>query len=300
MNDSFDEVQQKLTALEEKYAEDLTRSETQLVELAQSALRQWCEGWRDPEAVSKLAVEARLHRKFLMCFPLAAHAMNQIEAALTVRHTFPWVAAASTRIAFEHALTAQWVLLTADGEIRLKAGFDYGDHIRADRFIKGIRQLGEEDQEFPEAAHGLSADQLERLVRTRPDEPGPPNVEGICKRFSSGGAENLLYDIHRELSGAVHPSLSLLRAHLHFTSTGQVSGIDSFGACDAPVMFGRELALSAVWALYAVEVCRFGQARMGQIAAMGTDAGLPVDLRKQRPAARQTTQGSISLLASTA
>jgi hypothetical protein len=242
-------------------------------------LGQWRKWWRNPEAVSKLAVEARLHRKFLMCFPLAAHAMNHIEAALTARRTFPWVAKASTRIAFEHALTAQWVLLTADGEVRLKAGFDYGDHIRTDRFINGVRRLGQEDQGFAEAAHGLSTDQLHRLVRTKPDEPGPPNVEGMCKRFASGGAENLLYDTHRELSGAVHPSLSLLRAHLHFTSTGEVSGIDSFGACDAPVMSGRELALSAVWALYAVEVCRFGQPRMGQVVTLGTEAGLPVDLR---------------------
>src|SRR6476661_8149595 len=50
-------------------------------------------------------------------------------------------------------------------------------HIRTDRFINGVRRLGQEDQEFAEAAHGLSTDQLDRLVRTKPDEPGPPNVE---------------------------------------------------------------------------------------------------------------------------
>jgi hypothetical protein len=279
VSDSSEEVQQKLAALDEKYADDLMRSEAQFVEVAESVLGQWRTWWRDPDAVSKLAVEARLHHKFLVCFPLAAHAMNHIEAALTARPSFPWVAKTSTRIAFEHGLTAQWVLLTADGEVRLKAGFDHSDHIRTDRFISGVRRLGQGDEEFAEAAHGLSADQLGGLVRTKPDEPGPPNVEGMCQRFASGGAENLLYDIHRELSGAVHPSLSLLRAHLNFTPTGNVTGIDAFGACDAPVMFGRELASGAVWALYAVEVCRFGQPRMAQVVTMGTAAGLPVDLR---------------------
>jgi hypothetical protein len=279
VGDSSEEVQQKLAALDEMYADDLTRSEAQFVEVAESVLGRWRTWWRDSDAVSKLAVEARLHHKFLMCFPLAAHAINHIEAALTARGTFPWVAKTSTRIAFEHALTAQWVLLTADGEVRLKAGFDHSDHIRTNRFVKGVRRLGQDDEEFAEAAHGLSVDQLDGLVRTKPDEPGPPNVEGMCQRFASGGAENLLYDIHRDLSGAVHPSLSLLRAHLRFSPTGNVAGIDTFGAFNASVMLGRELALSAIWALYAVEVCRFGQPRMAQVVTMGTEAGLPVDLR---------------------
>lgn len=279
MSDSFDEVQQKLAALDEKYADDLTRSEAQFVQVAERVLGQWSTWWRDPEAVPELAVEARLHHKFLMCFPLAAHAMNHIETALTTRTTLPWVAKANTRIAFEHALTAQWVLLTADGEVRLKAGFDHSDHIRTDRFIKGVRRLGRDDEEFAEAAHGLTPDQLDGLVRTKPDEPGPPNTEGMCQRFASGGAESLLYDIHRDLSGAVHPSLSLLRAHLRFSPKGDVTGTNTSGACGTPVMLGRELALSAIWALYAVEVCRFDQPRIAQVVAIGTEAGLPVDLR---------------------
>jgi hypothetical protein len=101
VSDSSEEAQQKLAALEAKYADDLTRSEAQFVEVAESLLGQWRTWWRDPEAVSKLAVEARLHNKFLMCFPLAAHAMNHVEAALTARLNFPWVAKTSARIAFE-------------------------------------------------------------------------------------------------------------------------------------------------------------------------------------------------------
>src|SRR6478672_8232662 len=81
-------------------------------------------------------------------------------------------------------------------EHRLKAGFDYSDHIRSDRFIKGVRRLGHEDEGFAQVAHGLTADELDGLVRMKPDVAGPPNVEGMCPRFASGGAENLLYDAH--------------------------------------------------------------------------------------------------------
>jgi hypothetical protein len=107
----------------------------------------------------------------------------------------------------------------------------------------------------------------------------------MCKRFASGGAENLLYDVHRDLSGAVHPSLSLLRAYLRLDVDGTMSGVDTRGAGQVLGVSARELALSAVWALYAVEVCRTGQAHMEEVVAMGTAVGLPVDLRAsdQRP-----------------
>jgi hypothetical protein len=115
----------------------------------------------------------------------------------------------------------------------------------------------------------------------------------MCRRFASGGAENLLYDVHRDLSGAVHPSLSLLRAYLRLHADGTMSGVDARGTGQVLGVSARELALSAVWALYAVEVCRAGQAHMEEIAAMGTAVGLPVDLRAsdQRPDL-QPTDGS--------
>jgi hypothetical protein len=279
VDDSFDEIHRKLSALDAKYADDLTRAEARFVALAQNVLRLWRVWWRDREGASAVAVEPRLNRKFLMCFPLAAHAMNHVEAALTARVAFPWIAKTSTRVAFEHALTAQWVLLTADGEATLKAGFDHRDNVRSERLIEALRRLGHADNGFAAAAHGLTDEQLSRLVRGKPDEPGPGSVESMCRRFASGGIENLLYDAYRELSGAVHPSLALLQAHLRFSSDGNVLGINTFGSSHAQTKLGRELALSAIWALYSVEVCRSGQPRMADIASMGAEAGLPVDLR---------------------
>jgi hypothetical protein len=196
------------------------------------------------------------------------------------------VAKANARIAFEQALIAQWVLLTARGEDRLKAQMDYGEHKRRKRFIDGLRELGRADESFARAAHGLSDEQLKGLTGSKPIvEPGLPKFDGICALFGSRGAEDLLYDVYSDLSGGVHPSWSLVRAHLRFDAAGDVTGINPFGTGIAEVLFGRELALSALWALYSVEVCRSSQPRMNQVAAMGEEVRLPVDLRTsdQRP-----------------
>lgn len=279
MTDSAEELRHKLAERELRYADELAAAQAQFLEVAAGVVAQWGKWWRDPKALSGLAIEARLHDKFIMCFPLAAHAMNHIEAAQAAQSGFPWIAKSSTRIAFEHALTAQWVLMTADGERKLKASFDNNDHIRSDRFVKGIQSLGRGDESFAQAAHGLTDVQLSELVQARSDGPGPATVEGMCQRFASGGAERLFYDIYRELSSSVHPSLSLLRAHLHFDSSAEVRQVDTSGHALGEFTLGRELAMSAVWALYAVEVCRFGQPHMAEVDSMGMAAGLPVDLR---------------------
>lgn len=285
MTNSSDGLRQKLDARSRQCADELACSEVQLIELARTALAHWSAWWRDPKSLSELSIEARLHDKFLVCFPLAAHAMNHVEAALEARQQFPWVAKTSARVAFEHALTAQWILLTAAGERKWKANSDNNDHTRTERFIRGVQRLGRDDEDFASAAHGLSDEELLGLVQAKADGPGADNVEGMCRRFASGGVDDVLYHIYRDLSGAVHPSLSLLCAHWHFDAQGKPLGVRPCGDEGAELLLGRELALSAMWALYSVEVCRFAQPRMALVALMGTTAGLPVDLRgsDQRP-----------------
>ncbi|WP_156765642.1 hypothetical protein [Mycobacterium sp. 1245499.0] len=198
---------------------------------------------------------------------------------------------ASARVAFEHALTAQWVLLTEAGETRLKASFDQSDYRRREGLISGVRAIGNTDDSFAELAHGLSDEELDSLVGDAPHETGVPNIDAICRRFAGGGAEYLLYDIFRELSGAVHPSLALVRTHLRLPD-GKVTGFDTFERCNSDNMLGRELAISALWALYAAEVCRSGQPRAAQVAALGAGAQLPVDLQAsdQQPGQQPTDE----------
>jgi hypothetical protein len=278
-------VGHRLSALEAQFSDELARSELKLIALAEAAVAHWHAWWRTPENAARCSIEARLDRKFRVCFPLSANAINHVESALAARLTYSSVAKANARIAFEQALIAQWVLLTAGGEDRLKAQMDYGEYKRRKRFIDGLRELGRADESFARAAHGLSDEQLKGLIGSKPMEPGLPKFDGMCARFAGGGAEELLYDVYSDLSGGVHPSWSLVRAHLRFDAAGDVTGINSFGTGIADVLIGRELALSALWALYSVEVCRSSQPRMNKVAAMGEEVRLPVDLRTsdQRP-----------------
>lgn len=278
MNETTDEALARLGEREAENADELAESEARMLGVVETALQHWREWWTDAP-VRTQAVEARLNNKFVICFPLAAHAMNHVETALATRLRLPWVAKSCARIAFEHSLTAQWVLMTADGERRVKAGMEYANHTRFDRFVKGVRQLGSEDTAFADAAHGLADEELAALVGQLPDAAGPPPIEQMCSRFASGGAERLLYDVHRELSGAIHPSIGLLRAHLTFGATGQVPGLDSRGRGDARGVSTRDLAIAAIWALFAAEVCRAGQPNVAAVLTLGEGAMLPVDLR---------------------
>src|SRR3546814_3048536 len=134
---------------------------TTLFRSAEAAVACWAEWFKIPGGMKPLEIETRLDRKFRLCFPLCANAINHVEAALAARSRYPWVAKASARIAFEHALTAQWVLLTVNGEYRLKAHMDYKAHKQHERFIENIRRMSKADDSFATAAHGLSDQQLD-------------------------------------------------------------------------------------------------------------------------------------------
>jgi hypothetical protein len=181
--ESAEEIRRKLAELEASYAHELERSEAALVKVARQAVGWSQHWWPDGGVAKELEIERGLRSKFTVCFPMAAHAINHVDVALSALAAFPWVAKSNARIAFEHALTAQWVLLTADGEARLKSAFDRSDYTRRDRFIDGIRRIGEADIQFADAAHGLTDAQLDALIGSHPHEPGPPNVEGNVQAF---------------------------------------------------------------------------------------------------------------------
>lgn len=74
-------------------------------------------------------------------------------------------------------------------------------------------------------------------------------------------------------------------AHWRFDQNGKRLALNAFGSEGEKLMLSRELAVTALWVLYAVEVCRLDQPRAVQVAEMGTAENLPVDLRSsdQRP-----------------
>ena len=205
MDDSIaEDVRQKLSALGEKHFAELARSEVQLLALAETAVERWHAWWRVPTSAYRFSIESRLDRKFRVCFPLSANAINHVEGSLAARTTYPWVAKAGARIAFEHALTAQWVLLTAHGEDRLKARLDYSSHQQRKRFLRSVSRLSDENEDLAQEVHGLSAEQLDGLIGAEPEGLGLPKFDALCGRFAGGGAHNLLYDVYSDQIGRAH------------------------------------------------------------------------------------------------
>lgn len=89
-----------------------------------AAARQYVQLWgRD---VTAIVVPGKWERPFQLCFPLAAHAINLVAVGVDNVIERPFVATVMARVAFEHALAAEWVLHTEDGENQLARHMEYG------------------------------------------------------------------------------------------------------------------------------------------------------------------------------
>jgi len=199
-------------------------------------------------------------RKFRVCFPLLAHAMNHVATALEIRQRRPFVAASSSRVAFEHALSAQWVLLTHNGEEQLIRAVQY-------QWLTRVKDVS--------AAIG-HPEELAGIVATAPvtGELRSWSMTKICARFSD---TSLFYDVYRDLSQAIHPSFGLIQAHVDLAHDDR-SVIDRTGGAKSLNSTAQALGLSAVLALDALERMRQDSVLLARVEAIATKAHLPHDL----------------------
>lgn len=266
------ELMHKVAKLESQYADRVDGTETGWMAVVNVALDRWRTSWQEQTSTPELNPE--LSRKFRVCFPLAAHALNHVAAAVTLHSSFPWVAMSSVRIAFEHALTAQWVLWTEDGEDLLAQQMSLQDHRRSSEFIDAVVRAAADTPNLAESA--ALAEELGEFLGEKPVSGW--SVFNLCERFSS---TRLLFGIYRDLSQAVHPTYGLVRAHFDITPPPEVvvGTIRPFGAeLDSPELI-RGMAVSSLWALYVLEVSRAGHSDAAEVLRLGEEAGLPVDLR---------------------
>lgn len=278
-DDTLAKIFETISSKDAEHRNAFDESEANFSRVIAWCIDRWHEWWHQSSAVfSPLEVKAKLDHKFQVCFPLSAHALNHVEAAWNARMSFPWVAKSGARIAFEHALTAQWVLLTERGELELKSQLDRYAYVRREKYVGSVRSLSQSDESFAQAAHGLTDAELAALVGERP-ERGRRSFEEVCRRFSSKDTADLLYDVSRDLSEAVHPSYGLIQSYLTFDPSWAPRGVDWRGANGNAGELIRASAVSGLWALYALEVCRKGQPNAAAVAEIGHHAGLPVDLR---------------------
>jgi hypothetical protein len=220
---------------------------------AEACLRHW-----DNALPVEVAGEDQF--RFEVCFPLVAHSLNQVRAALMlVGANQPFVATANARVAFEHALTAQWVLLTYGGAKRLVRHMEASHLTSAKEFSKAVGDP-------PELSDIVSRSPVDGPARSY-------SCQMICDRFSQ---DKLLYNLYRHLGQSVHPSLETLRAYLnvHDLDSHKLSAI---GAQVPPDLY-MALGFSAVMATEVIERLRRGQPKLAVIEKIAQVASLPFDL----------------------
>ena len=146
---------------------------------------------------------------FQATLPVVAHTLNQAAAALALREqglTFP--AIANVRVAFEHALVAQWVVLTHGGEGKL------------------VGQVRRHHQKMVDDVQRAGVTLPTQLAEPTAETGTLPSFRDIADRFD-GGTRNI-YSVYRDLTGGIHVSLATMTAYLDRKGDGIVPELHLF------------------------------------------------------------------------
>ncbi|WP_433828528.1 hypothetical protein ACQP2E_04045 [Actinoplanes sp. CA-015351] len=216
------------------------------------------EHWRTAPA---FLVDAESTKRFNATYPVVAHAMAQVVAALSLHaQGLGYAARANIRVAFEHALAAQWVIHTHEGEEAL-----IGSMSRLHRnVVQGMRDGG---VVIPE---NLQAD-LNHPV-------GEPQlkIQAVADRFD-GGTKGI-YGLYRHLTGAVHVSLATLAAYIDWRGEDHPPALRLAAEPDADPDQLLVLGWSPVLALSAIESLRSGHPYLAKIRDLAAAHELVPDL----------------------
>lgn len=200
--------------------------------------------------------------KFQVVYPLSAHVMEQVSAALIlIDAELCYPAESNARSAFQHAVTAQWVVLTEGGEDQVLAEMKRTHSTTVEDFSLSV--------DLP--------DELLSVIGDRPKSQGPArDFWWMCSRFSNDKA---LYVMFRRLSDSVHPSLRTFNEHLQADDARGVFALSARSSPEPEPDLLISLTIAAMLALSAVEGLRRGQTRMPAIRGIADRWQVPVDLR---------------------
>ncbi|MEH0931446.1 hypothetical protein [Micromonospora sp. CPCC 205558] len=235
-----------------------------LARLHLSAARATLEHWRTADAFE---VERGLLRKFNATYSLVAHSMAQVAASLALHdHHLTYAARVNVRVALEHALAAQWIVHTNDGEDEV-----IGSMNRIHRNM--VRDLQKGGTVIPP-----------QMQSDLHHPPGEPQVHILAISDWFDGGTGAIYGLYRQLSGAVHVSLATLTTYLEWRGERETPALrpDGVGGRDPEQDFA--LGWSAVLAMSAIERLRSGQPYLGKIYKISDDHELVPDLRRAEPA----------------
>lgn len=208
---------------------------------------------------------------FQLVYPLVCHTVEQVKAALKLIEVhLAYPAEANARIAYQHAITAQWMLLTKDSAKGIG--------------VEMLAQLDKQVSEFgtivdlPEELLD-DTDEAERVGGSLRRHHEAQNFKTMCDRF---GTEHLLYLTFRRLSGPVHPSLATMHQHLILPPP---AASEPFAPTLRPhsdpvpsLDLLMAVAMSAVFAVNAVETLRLGQPRLARVVHIARENHIPPSL----------------------
>jgi hypothetical protein len=183
------------------------------------------------------------------------------------------VATANARVAFEHALVAQWAFLTPGGPEHFMRHVAHSNLVQAQDFARAIAGR-------PELTALVPDEDLADFHMYAEREPVPGSerswsIQALVARFDESG---LLYDSYRTLSSAVHPSIGTIAAHLDFGGMGAPRVRRTGSAVADRRGSAQGLALAALWALNLIEKCAAGYSAPGRAGTIAIPEGLPFDL----------------------
>lgn len=234
------------------------------------------EGARGP-----LVIDREDDDFFRVCYPLTTYSLNQARAAVLLHDEgMPHPATANVRVAFEHALWAEWVRLTDGAPEQVLSVWRTNN-------TKAARDLG--------AWTDLPPD-LRDMVNEPPEGGVRPSFQAVCDRF--GAKKKMIYTMYRSLNTAVHPSLDTLRRHLFLDPEGRIAGLSGDATAQGTsVEFYWVLGWSAVLAAFVQETLQHDHGRVGQIREIAQRFGLPLDLAtednsSERQPTRQRAAGA--------
>lgn len=226
----------------------------------------WLEAARqtlelDKRSPKQLEVSIRDSGRFKAVYPIARHALTQVSAALLLHdrgHSF--AALANGRVAFEHALIAQWIVLTEGSEAVV------GNTINRSHSLV-LKELEPHAAVIPSELRSLLDLPKAKLL---------PPFQSICNRFDRTG---LLYTVYRGLTGSVHVSGATIAEHVSVdTKTEQLTLHPHPRSSVPPTDFEMTLGWSAVLAKTALEILLLDGTDLLRVAEIAHTTGLPHDL----------------------
>lgn len=231
---------------------------TRLRQLHTSAAQACLEHFRTAPA---FVVEGESVRAFQATYPVVAHAMNQIAAAVTLHeHGLGYAARANVRVAFEHALIAQSVVHTHDGEEPLIGSMDKLQR----NILRDMRAGGA--QLPPQLAAEVDA----------PFTSPELSFQTIADRFDGGS--KAIYGLYRHLTGAVHVSLATIISYMDLRGEDQPPALLRQAKSDDDPDQALALGWSALLAISAIEFFRKGDPYRPWITKIAQDHELVPDL----------------------